>query len=96
MLIVAGYFEVSSDVRDAYLIAASEATRLAREAPGCLEFAQAADPLIPDRVIVYERWESEEQLLAFRNTGPGPDVIPLPDIQGAKVMRYEVSTVGAP
>ncbi|XAS74907.1 antibiotic biosynthesis monooxygenase family protein [Dermatophilaceae bacterium Sec6.4] len=96
MLIVAGYLEVSFDVRDVYLSAVLEVTRLARDAPGCLEFVQAADPLMHDRVIVYERWESQEHLLAFRDTDPGPNVTPFPDIRGAEVMRYEISTVGLP
>ncbi len=96
MLIVAGYLEVSPGVRDAYLVAAAEATRRARDAPGCLEFVQAADPLVADRVVVYERWVSEEQLLAFRSTDPGPTATPLPDIRGAKIIRYEISGVGPP
>jgi hypothetical protein len=30
----------------------------------------AADPIEPDRVNIYEEWESEEALLTFRGAGP--------------------------
>ena len=41
-----------------------EEARLARAAPGCLDFVQAADQLDPTRINVYERWESKEHLAA--------------------------------
>jgi quinol monooxygenase YgiN len=33
-------------------------------------FVLAADPIEPDRINVYERWESEADLEVFRGTGP--------------------------
>jgi quinol monooxygenase YgiN len=70
MLIVAGWLRVHADQREEYLLAANEASRLARAATGCLEFVQAADPLVPGRIIILERWESEADLASFRNSGP--------------------------
>ena len=91
MLIIAGHLLVDPSSRDVCLAVAGRATALAREVPGCLEFVQAPDPLVPGRIVVLERWESEEQLLAFRRSGAGSDADPspepLPELLGAKVLR---------
>jgi len=34
------------------------------------DFVVSADPLEPDRVNVYEQWESDAELEAFRGEGP--------------------------
>jgi quinol monooxygenase YgiN len=94
MLIVAGHLQVAAHERDAYLELAKTATTLAREAPGCLEFVQAPDPIEDDRIVIYERWESERELVAFRNSDPESDPTPFPDVLGADVQRYEISTIG--
>lgn len=96
MLIVAGHLLVSADKREEYLTVANEATRLARNAPGCLAFVQAADPLEADRIVIYECWESEHELIAFRSSDPEAASSPMPDIMGAEVLRYEISAVGPP
>jgi len=36
--------------------------RISRGEDGCLEYTFAADPLEPDRVILFERWESQAAL----------------------------------
>jgi quinol monooxygenase YgiN len=94
MLIVAGYLLVPPDARDRYLEVATIATRLGRAADGCLDFVQAADPVEPDRIVIYERWVSEVDLLAFRNSDPDPNAPELPQILAAEVMRYEIDSVG--
>ena len=94
MLIVAGHLQVDPSQRDAYLEAAAAVTRLARAQPGCLAFVQAADPLEPDRIAVYERWADEASLLAFRTSDP--DAPPLPELQGADVRRFDVAREGPP
>ncbi len=81
-----------ADQREEYLFAANEATRLA---PGCLEFVQAADPLVPGRIIILEQWESESELASFRNSGSDDEEpLVLPDVIDADVKRYEISEVG--
>jgi len=90
VIIVAGTLRVDPDQRDEFLAMVSAATAMARQAPGCLDFAQSADPLEPDRVNVYERWESDEQLEAFRAL-PGDGE--LPPIRSADVHRYRISAV---
>jgi quinol monooxygenase YgiN len=90
VIIVAGWLRVDPAERARYLTVVSPATELARSAPGCLDFTQAADPLEPDRINIYERWASDEQLEAFRALPGGAEV---PDVLGADVHRYRISSV---
>ena len=92
MIIVSGRIYVRRGRRDAFLAASMEAVMAARRSSGCLEFVVAADPIEPDRVNVYEQWESEAQLEAFRGEGPGPDL--LSDIVSADVSRHQISSSG--
>jgi quinol monooxygenase YgiN len=91
-LIVAGRLHLDPADRDAFVRDAHRAVRAARSAPGCLDFALTADSVDPGRVDVYERWASEEALLAFR--GSGPDDATAVRILDADVRRYTVSGVG--
>jgi quinol monooxygenase YgiN len=89
LIIIAGTLHVTPSDRDRYLAGVAEVTRLARSAPGCLDFVQAADPLDPTRINVYERWESDDHLHRFRAEGnPPADVPPLLD---ANVRKYRIS-----
>jgi len=92
MIIVSGRIYVRRGRRDAFLAASMEAVMAARRSSGCLDFVVAADPLEPDRVNVYEQWESEAQLEAFRGEGPGPDL--MSDIVSADVSRHQISSSG--
>jgi quinol monooxygenase YgiN len=94
MLIIAGYLEVSPTERDAWVHDCATAVRMALEAPGCLDYAITADSADPSRVRVFERWEDEESLLAFRGSGPSDDQQAA--IVAADVKRYGVSSVGDP
>jgi quinol monooxygenase YgiN len=93
MLIVSGWLRVDPEARDRYLAGCVEVVRLARGAPGCLDFALSADPLDPARINVYERWASDEQLLAFR--GSGPDAEQSEQIRAAEVLKYRISATEA-
>jgi len=62
----------------------------ARTASGCLDFAITSDPMEPDRVRVYERWESEAHLHQFR--GSGPDAGQAAQIRDVQVREYTVVT----
>jgi len=46
----------------------------------------------PGRIVIYERWESEQKLIAFRGSGPGDDQQAA--ILDADVKRYEIAAVG--
>ena len=94
MLIIAGQLIVDPTRRAAFLAANTEAGVQARQADGCLDFVQAADPLDLSRINVFERWDTEEHLLAFRGAGqPASDS---PPIESADVKRYVISAVEEP
>ena len=95
MLIIAGSLYVDAADRDRYLAAAADIDRMARSAPGCLDFAQTADGLDAERINVYERWESDEHLHTFRTSG-GPEPVDLPELRSADVRKYRISAVEAP
>ncbi|MFU8855148.1 putative quinol monooxygenase [Micromonospora sp. SL1-18] len=94
MFIVAGTLYVDPAERDAYLACCMEAVRAARSAPGCVDFAMSADLIEPGRINVYERWESDEQLLAFRGSGPAEEQAT--KILGAEVHKFRIHSVEAP
>ncbi len=73
MIIVSGRLYVRPGDRPAFLTRSAEALAQARRWPGCRDFVVAADPVEPDRVNVYEEWETEDALLAFRGDGPALD-----------------------
>jgi quinol monooxygenase YgiN len=62
VIIVGGTFEVDPEQRNAFLAERQEIMRTSRNEDGCLEYTFAADPLEPDRVILFERWESQAAL----------------------------------
>jgi quinol monooxygenase YgiN len=94
MLIIAGQLILNPDHRAEFLAANTEAVVQARQAAGCLDFVQAADPLDPRRINIFERWDTEEHLLDFRGAGqPASDS---PPIESADVKRYVISAVEEP
>jgi quinol monooxygenase YgiN len=62
MVIVGGEFEVDPAQRDAFIAEREAMMRTSRAEDGCLEYTFAADPLTADRVILFERWQSQEAL----------------------------------
>jgi quinol monooxygenase YgiN len=92
VIIVSGPIHVKPDRRDAFLAASYRAVEQARRAPGCRDFIVAADPLEHDRVNVYEEWESDAELEAFRGSGPGHDLSA--DILRAEVSRHHIASTG--
>jgi quinol monooxygenase YgiN len=94
LFIVAGQLYVDAADRDRYLTAVADVARLARDAPGCHDFVQAADPIDAGRINVFERWESDEDLHQFRTSGkPLPE---LPTLRSADVHKYRISGIEAP
>jgi quinol monooxygenase YgiN len=89
VLIIAGWLRVGPEARGRYLDGCTAVVAQARSAPGCLDFALTADLLDPARINVFERWESDEQLLAFR--GSGPDAGQTEQIRDAEVLKYRIS-----
>jgi quinol monooxygenase YgiN len=84
MVIVAGHVVVDTTERDAYLSGCVEVVRQARRMPGCLDFSLSADLVDPGRINVFERWESQAAVEAFRGSGPS-------DEQGAAIVSAAVA-----
>lgn len=92
MLIIAGKLYVAPEHRDEYVASFGDFVRRARTIPGCLDLIIAADPLEPDRVNNFERWESNAHLRRFQAGANPPDT--LPDVLGDDVALYEISSSG--
>ncbi|WP_326796287.1 putative quinol monooxygenase [Streptomyces sp. NBC_01808] len=80
--------------RDDYLAGCANVVTQARTAAGCLDFALSPDPVEADRINVYERWETDEDVLRFRGTGPDADQSVR--ILDADVHKYRISGIEAP
>ena len=94
MIIIAGTLEVDAAARDRYLDAVADVSRTAREFDGCHDFVQAADPIEASRINVYERWESDDHLHRFRNSG-GIEA-ETPPIRAADVRKYRIAGIEQP
>ena len=94
MLIVSGKIYVKPAEREKFLSSSLEAIEKARLWPGCTDFIVAADPVEPNRVNVYEEWDSEAQLLAFRGNGPDDGLYSV--IERASVARHIIASSGPP
>ena len=92
MIIVSGWLRVRPGSRDAFVQASMEAMSLARRSEGCRAFVVAADPLEADLVNVYECWDTEDDLLAFREDGPESEMLSM--IVGASVERHQIASSG--
>lgn len=91
MIVIAGWIRVAASERDAYLGGCTVVMEAAEAAPGCLDFVLSADPLRVDRIRIYERWETDAELDAFR--GSGPPAQQAAQILDASVARYRISAV---
>ena len=90
MVIVAGYLVVDPSQRDSYLEDCRAVVRQARKSPGCLGFAISADLIEPDRIDIFERWESRAALDEFRGSGPSDEQ--QGSIVSASVCEYDVGS----
>ena len=88
MIIVAGKIYTLPGTRDQFLELSRPSMEAARSADGCDDFVVAADPLEENRVNVYEAWQSQSLLDAFRGSGPDADIGSL--ISRAAVKEYVV------
>ncbi|MFC8045234.1 putative quinol monooxygenase [Nocardia sp. NPDC057353] len=91
MVIVAGHITVDPADREAYLTGCVTVVEQARRAPGCLDFAISADLVDPGRIDVFERWESQAAVEAFRGSGPGDDQSAR--MLAASVAEYDIAEV---
>ena len=84
MVIVAGHLIVDHSQRESYLADCASVIEQARQAPGCLDFSISADLVVPGRVNILERWESQADAETFRGNGPSQE-------QGAAMVSASVS-----
>jgi quinol monooxygenase YgiN len=94
VLIIAGHLTVPVEARDAYVATCRTVVEAARGAQGCLDFSITADTLDRGQVRIFERWASEDELLAFRGSGPADTQQAA--ILSADVKRYAISAVTDP
>ncbi|MBD9731128.1 antibiotic biosynthesis monooxygenase [Streptomyces sp. H28] len=84
MVIIAGHIVVDPQQREACLAECVTVVGQARRAPGCLDFAIGADLMEDGRINIFERWETQADVEAFRGAGPG-------DEQGAAILAAAVA-----
>lgn len=84
MVIVAGHITVEPQERESYLASCVSVVEQARGTTGCLDFTITADLLDPGRINIFERWESQAAVEAFRSSGPS-------DEQGAAMLSASVA-----
>jgi quinol monooxygenase YgiN len=84
MVIVAGHITVEPQQRESYLAGCVSVVEQARGTTGCLDFAITADLLDPGRINIFERWESQAAVEAFRSGGPSGE-------QGAAMLSASVA-----
>jgi len=83
MMIVAGHLIVDPPQRESYMVDCVSVVEQARRAPGCLDFSISADLVVPGRINIFERWESQADVEAFRGNGPSEE-------QGAAMLSASV------
>jgi quinol monooxygenase YgiN len=65
--IITGWMDYGAD-RDQVLRHFTVCAAASRGEPGCLDYTVCADPEHPGRVVVFERWAGQEDLVAHFNT----------------------------
>jgi quinol monooxygenase YgiN len=63
MLIVAGSFQVDPSFRVSYINERLHMMTRCRSEQGCLEYIYSADPIEHGRVVLFERWQSEDAFM---------------------------------
>ena len=89
MMIVAGHLVVKPGERESYLAGCKAVVEQARSTPGCLDFAITPDLLDPGRIDIFERWETQAAVEAFRGSGPSDDQSAA--MLSASVAEYDVA-----
>ncbi len=64
MILITGEVDLAPGQRDAALAGALPLIEAALAEPGCRHYSWAADPWAPDRIHVFEQWDTAEQLAA--------------------------------
>jgi quinol monooxygenase YgiN len=93
-ILIAGTVDVDPEQREAALAAAEPLLEPTRAQPGCIAYLWAADPAVPGRILVYERWSGRDELAAHF-AGPWYrrmlETIGRHGLRGADVAKFEVA-----
>lgn len=90
MIVVSGWLRVLPELRQEYLEGCRPVIEAARSAPGCIEFHLGADPLDPERIVVFEQWASAVHVDDFR-AADGPQPAHLDAVVDAHVEQHDVA-----
>lgn len=93
-LIVAGKVYVDPSDRDRFVEGHRDIIEQSRRQPGCLDLSISPDPTEAGRVNIFEYWESQETLEAWRAIAPPPSVSI--DIKDGQVLKHQISRSGPP
>ncbi|PRX45988.1 quinol monooxygenase YgiN [Prauserella shujinwangii] len=93
-VIVAGAVHVAPENRDRFVAGHRQLVERARAYPGCLDLSISADPLEASRVNIFEHWESQEVLDAWRASAPSPSV--RIDLEDGHMAKHEIARSGPP
>lgn len=88
--IVEGRLRAKPGLRDAFIEKSLDAVLQARDNSSCLDFSVSPDPIDPDRVNIFEKWESRKALENFRESGPENDIFSL--VEDFDVHEHEIDT----
>lgn len=87
-IIVAGKLMLKSGTRNEFIEKSREAILQARELEACEDFSVSPDLIDENRVNIFEKWSSHNELDAFRNSGSDNDSFAL--VESFDVNEYEI------
>ena len=90
MIIVAGALRVDPAQRTAYLTDCQDLMTPSSAYEGLPRLPPHPDPLEPDRINIFEQWESVEAVEAFRGSGPSDGQQDA--IRSASVWQHEIGS----
>jgi quinol monooxygenase YgiN len=93
-VIVAGWITVQPAKRDAVVESFKDMVQRARAYPGCVDFSMTADPVESGRINLFEFWQSEKALKAWRAAAKGPKRIA--KMLQVKVRKHLIHSSGPP
>ena len=97
MIIIAGTIDIDPANIDTALAEAVVMMKATHEEEGNLAYVFSADPLVPGRIQLFEKWTTEEALAAHSASAHMQEFRPKMGgwgVKGADVKRYEISSEG--
>jgi quinol monooxygenase YgiN len=96
MLIVVGTFRIEPAQRDAFVASRKPGMEVSRAERGCLQYVFAPDPIEPDVVHLFERWESKEALAAHLERARSQPAASgdAPQPLSMSLVQYEIASEG--